>query len=59
MAAEECIGEGTQVSPIGDWLASSEGLHARIAHRFARSETKERARRYLVGLLETVERKNG
>jgi SRSO17 transposase len=34
-------------------------LHDRIAHRFARSEVRERARRYLVGLLERVERKNG
>ena len=35
------------------------GLHARIAHRFARAEARERARRYLAGLLERVERKNG
>ena len=34
-------------------------LHARIAHRFARSEARERAGRYLAGLLERVERKNG
>ncbi len=34
-------------------------LHARIAHRFARCEARERAGRYLVGLLERVERKNG
>jgi len=34
-------------------------LHGRIAGRFARSEVRERARRYLVGLLERVERKNG
>jgi SRSO17 transposase len=34
-------------------------LHGRIAHHFARSEVRERARRYLVGLLERVERKNG
>jgi SRSO17 transposase len=34
-------------------------LHARIAHRFARSEARERAGRYLVGLVERVERKNG
>ncbi len=29
-----------------------EGLHARIAHRFGRAETRERAKRYLLGLLE-------
>jgi SRSO17 transposase len=34
-------------------------MHARIAHRFVRSEARERARRYLAGLLERVERKNG
>jgi SRSO17 transposase len=34
-------------------------LHVRIAHRFARSEARDRAGRYLAGLLERVERKNG
>lgn len=34
-------------------------LHGRIAHRFARSEVRERAKRYLRGLLGRVERKNG
>jgi SRSO17 transposase len=34
-------------------------LHVRIARRFARSEARERAGRYLAGLLERVERKNG
>jgi len=34
-------------------------LHARIAPRFARAEARERAGRYLAGLLERVERKNG
>jgi SRSO17 transposase len=34
-------------------------LQARIGHRFARSEARERAGRYLAGLLERVERKNG
>ncbi len=38
---------------------SLEELHWRIAHRFARSEAKERVRRYLLGLLGRVERKNG
>jgi SRSO17 transposase len=35
------------------------GLHARIGRRFARAEARERAKRYLAGLLERVERKNG
>ena len=34
-------------------------LHGRIAHRFARVEVRERVRRYLAGLLDRVERKNG
>jgi SRSO17 transposase len=34
-------------------------LHARIGRRFARSEARERAGRYLAGLLERIERKNG
>ncbi len=44
---------------IGPWVDAVAELHGRIAHRFARSEVRERARRYLVGLLERVERKNG
>src|SRR5258706_7715475 len=42
------------VSPDG--LA---GVHARIAPRFRRREARERARRYLQGLLGRSERKNG
>src|SRR5690349_16562250 len=34
-------------------------LRAQIGRRFARAEARERAGRYLVGLLERVERKNG
>jgi SRSO17 transposase len=44
---------------IGRWIDAVADLHGRIAHRFGRSEVRERARRYLVGLLERVERKNG
>jgi SRSO17 transposase len=36
-----------------------DGLHARIAHRFRRAEARGRAKRYLAGLLDRVERKNG
>ena len=35
------------------------GVHARIAPRFRRREARERARRYLDGLLGRIERKNG
>ena len=34
-------------------------LHERIADRFARSEARDRAKRYLSGLLDEVRRKNG
>jgi SRSO17 transposase len=41
------------------WADTFSALHARIAHRFARAEVRERAGRYLAGLLGRVERKNG
>jgi SRSO17 transposase len=44
---------------IERWTDALADLHGRIARRFARAEVRERARRYLVGLLERVERKNG
>jgi SRSO17 transposase len=44
---------------IEGWRAGLAALHARIAGRFRRGEVRERARRYLAGLLERVERKNG
>jgi SRSO17 transposase len=44
---------------IERWTDAVADLHGRIARRFARAEVRERARRYLVGLLERVERKNG
>ena len=44
---------------IEGWRAGLAALHARIAGRFRRSEVRERVRRYLVGLLERVDRKNG
>jgi SRSO17 transposase len=52
-------------SPCGEsdvvarWSETLDGLHGRIAPRFARAEVRERARRYLAGLLDRVERKNG
>ena len=46
----------TVIARCADALAD---MHARIAHRFARAEARERATRYLVGLLERVSRKNG
>ena len=42
-----------------DWEAGLQGLHGRIAHRFSRSESRQRVLAYLQGLLGAVERKNG
>jgi SRSO17 transposase len=51
---------GVAGSPaIGKWSKGFEELHRRIGHRFCRSEARERVRRYLLGLLGRVERKNG
>jgi SRSO17 transposase len=44
---------------IVGWHGELDALHGRIAHRFRRAEARERAKRYLAGLLERVERKNG
>ena len=55
MATEEQVERGV----IEGWRAGLQGLPERIAGRFRRSEVRERAGRYLAGLLERVERKNG
>jgi SRSO17 transposase len=47
------------LAAIERWSDAWKELHARIADRFARSEARERAGRYLAGLLEPVQRKNG
>ncbi len=44
---------------IARWSQALDALHGRVAHRYARAEVRERARRYVVGLLDRVERKNG
>jgi len=44
---------------IEGWRAGLDALHARIAGRFRRSEARDRAKRYLAGLLDRVDRKNG
>jgi SRSO17 transposase len=51
--------EQAQREAIEGWRGGLAALHARIAGRFRRSEVRERVRRYLAGLLERVERKNG
>ncbi len=44
---------------IESWRAGLDALHGRVAQRFRRAETRQRAKRYLAGLLDRVERKNG
>jgi SRSO17 transposase len=44
---------------IERWSAYLKEAHAHIAHRFSRPEVRERAYRYLSGLLADVRRKNG
>ncbi|MDP9476177.1 MAG: IS701 family transposase [Actinomycetota bacterium] len=56
MVARDAVVES---SAVAGWSEGLEDLHRRVAHRFARSEARERVRRYLFGLLGRVERKNG
>ena len=51
--------ERRRVERIGSWREELEALGARIAPRFKRPEVKARAKRYLSGLLEPTERRNG
>lgn len=44
---------------IVGWREGLDVLHGRIARHFRRAEARERAKRYLAGLLDRVERKNG
>ncbi len=50
---------GGEPGVIAWWADALDALHGRIAHRFTRIEVRERVRRYLAGLLDRVERKNG
>jgi SRSO17 transposase len=52
-------GAASGLATIARWSDALAELHARIGRRFARSEARERAGRYLAGLLGRVERKNG
>lgn len=49
----------TTSEEIEGWRAGLDALHARIAGRFRRAEARERAKRYLAGPPDRVERKNG
>jgi SRSO17 transposase len=44
---------------VAGWSEAFGELHERIGRRFARSEARNRVKRYLAGLLGRVERKNG
>ena len=58
MAGEYCSAQG-EVAALDRWSVALNELQERIAHRFRRVEVRARVGRYLVGLLQRVERKNG
>jgi len=47
------------MAEVATWHEALAALQARIAPRFSRSEVRHRAGRYLAGLLEPIERRNG
>lgn len=53
------VSGGLGLAAIARYADAWKELHARISHRFARAEARDLAGRYLAGLLERVERKNG
>jgi SRSO17 transposase len=53
------VSDELTVEQVESWSEGIAGFHARIAHRFGRSEPRERALDYLTGLLAPLERKNG
>ncbi len=57
MGARDIVAE--QPAVVGRWSEGLDELHRRVAHRFSRSEARERAKRSLLGLLGRIERKNG
>jgi SRSO17 transposase len=58
VSAEHTETQQASSKAIERWSTHLEELHARIAHRFLRPEVRERAYRYLRGLLADVRRKN-
>ncbi len=59
MAVEKRRSGGDELATIERWPDAFGELHGRVARRFLRPEVRERARRYLAGLLGSLERKNG
>ena len=49
----------TERAAVEEWAEGLDDLHERIASRFVRAEARQRALRYLQGLLSPIERKNG
>ncbi len=58
MIAQQIGAQRASSKTIERWTAYLEELHVRIAHRFLRPEVRQRAYRYLTGLLGDVRRKN-
>jgi SRSO17 transposase len=54
------VSTGSVVSPddVREWGQQVDEVARRIGSRFARSETRDRVRSYLLGLLGPVQRKN-
>jgi SRSO17 transposase len=59
LAAEKPRSGGGELATIERWPDALGELHTRVADRFHRPEVRERARRYLAGLLGRLDRKNG
>ena len=51
--------EALGVVGVQQWAEIFANLYDQVAHRFGRREVRQRARRYVLGLLGKVERKNG
>ncbi len=51
-------GSAVRLEDVREWGQQLDAVARRIGARFARSETRDRARAYLVGLLAPVQRKN-
>ena len=56
---EHTSGQELTPAEVASWTAGWDEVQERIGPRFARSEQRQRVRRYVDGLLSPVERKNG
>lgn len=58
---EEGLGalDDTELDEVAAWASGLDAMYARLAGRFGRTESQQRALAYLKGLLSPVERKNG